>query len=159
MPPPCPVAHPVDREEGIARYRALLTPEEYRDRLARGETEGWRPVPHARRAAAGVPGAAEAPRGDGRRRRALRVRAPDGGELPPSTPARMSTWSSRPSTSGLQPGRRPGRPSRYVLGVQREARRPRRLGADAPGVPRGRRVFVSPPRNHFPLDEARRSRC
>jgi ferredoxin len=26
MPPPWPVAHPVDREEGLARYRALLTP-------------------------------------------------------------------------------------------------------------------------------------
>ena len=43
MPPPYPVAFPVNREEGIARYRALLTPEEYKARLARGETEGLAP--------------------------------------------------------------------------------------------------------------------
>lgn len=29
MPPPYPVAHPVNRETGIARYRSLLTPEEH----------------------------------------------------------------------------------------------------------------------------------
>jgi hypothetical protein len=52
MPPPLPVTHPLDREAGIARYRALLTPEEYRNRLARGETEGLAPGPAARRAAA-----------------------------------------------------------------------------------------------------------
>jgi hypothetical protein len=48
MPPPLPVAHPLDREAGIARYRSLLTPEEYRNRLARGETEGLAPGPARR---------------------------------------------------------------------------------------------------------------
>jgi hypothetical protein len=43
MPPPYPVAFPVDREEGIARYRALLSPAQYRERLARGETDGLAP--------------------------------------------------------------------------------------------------------------------
>ncbi|MEN9627200.1 MAG: 3-chloro-4-hydroxyphenylacetate reductive dehalogenase precursor, partial [Pseudomonadota bacterium] len=39
MPPPYPVPHPVDREQGIARYRQLLSPADYRARLARGDTD------------------------------------------------------------------------------------------------------------------------
>jgi hypothetical protein len=45
MPPPYPVPFPVNREEGIARYRALLSPAEYRRRLAAGQTEGLAPGP------------------------------------------------------------------------------------------------------------------
>lgn len=43
MPPPYPVAFPVDRDEGIARHRALLSPAQYRARLARGDTAGLAP--------------------------------------------------------------------------------------------------------------------
>ncbi|MFN0186895.1 MAG: 4Fe-4S double cluster binding domain-containing protein [Aquabacterium sp.] len=43
MPAPYPVRQPVDREEGIARYQALLSPQDYRERLARGQTEGLAP--------------------------------------------------------------------------------------------------------------------
>ena len=45
MPQPYPVIHPLNREEGIARYRALLLPQEYKARLAQGITEGLAPGP------------------------------------------------------------------------------------------------------------------
>ena len=60
MPPPYPVRFPVDREEGIQRYRALLTPEQYQRKLSEGQTDGLAPrVSHARRRTAGVSRGAE----------------------------------------------------------------------------------------------------
>ena len=38
MLPPLPFTHPLNREEGIARYRAMLRPETYREKLAAGDT-------------------------------------------------------------------------------------------------------------------------
>jgi hypothetical protein len=46
MPQPYPVTYPVNREEGIARYQALLTPAQYQARLAAGQTEGLAPPSH-----------------------------------------------------------------------------------------------------------------
>lgn len=43
MPLPYPVAFPVHRERGIARYQALLSPQAYRQRLRAGDTEGLAP--------------------------------------------------------------------------------------------------------------------
>ncbi len=37
MPPPYPVPFPVNREAGIERYRSMLSPNEHKARLARGE--------------------------------------------------------------------------------------------------------------------------
>ena len=45
LPLPLPVAQPVDRDAAIARYRSLLSPAEYRSRLARGDTETLAPGP------------------------------------------------------------------------------------------------------------------
>jgi epoxyqueuosine reductase QueG len=39
MPPPYPITFPLNREQGIARYRAMLTPAAYRERVRRGETQ------------------------------------------------------------------------------------------------------------------------
>jgi hypothetical protein len=50
MPPPYPVAFPVNREEGIARYRALLSPAQHRGAHGRGDTEAWCPGSRCRRA-------------------------------------------------------------------------------------------------------------
>jgi len=38
MPPPVPAPFPIDREAGIAAYKALLSPEEHRRRVAAGDT-------------------------------------------------------------------------------------------------------------------------
>jgi reductive dehalogenase len=39
-PHPWPYPFPMDREAGIAAYEAMITADEYKERLARGETEG-----------------------------------------------------------------------------------------------------------------------
>lgn len=48
MPPPVPAPFPIDREAGIAAYKALLSPEEHQRRIAAGDTKdlvpGVRPL-------------------------------------------------------------------------------------------------------------------
>lgn len=43
MPPPYPVTFPANRDEGIERYRSMLTPAQYQARLAAGDTAGLAP--------------------------------------------------------------------------------------------------------------------
>lgn len=45
VPPPFPAPFPIDREAGIAAYKTLLSPEEYQQRLAAGETKDLAPGP------------------------------------------------------------------------------------------------------------------
>ncbi|MCL4188498.1 MAG: 2Fe-2S iron-sulfur cluster binding domain-containing protein [Rhodobacteraceae bacterium] len=155
MPPPLPVVHPVDREAGIARYRALLAPAEYRARLARGEVAGLVPPPPplpdpppvfplmlARREELSPEVA-----------RYTFVSA-DGGSLPAWQPGAhidvvIAPEYQRPFSLAGDPADR----TCYVVGVQREA-----AGRGGSVLMHrvfrpGRRVFVSPPRNHFPLHE------
>jgi reductive dehalogenase len=161
MPPPWPVVHPVDRDEGIARYRALLTPAEYRARLAAGDTEALVPAPRI-------------PPGDPpvfpvllTRREAMapgvvryELEATDGSELPPFEPGAHVDVVIAPEY--LRPYSLAGDPAdrhHYVLGVLREA--PAAEGGAGRGgsalmhraFRAGRRVFISRPRNHFALAE------
>jgi reductive dehalogenase len=155
MPPPLPVAHPLDREAGIARYRSLLTPEEYRNRLARGETEGLAPGP----ARGGGPPPVfpviltlrEDLSSDTVR---FELRAEGGADLPPwEAGAHVDVVIAPEYQRQYSLAGDPADRSVYVLGVQREA------GGRGGSLlmhrvfREGRRVFVSAPRNHFPLDE------
>lgn len=161
MPPPWPVAHPVDRDEGIARYRALPTPAEYKGRLAAGETEGLAPpfrLPEGEPPVFPVRLA----------RRELMApdlvryefEAADGGELPAFEPGAHVDVVVAPEY--LRPYSLAGDPAdrrRYVIGVQREPLPAE--GGDGRGGSAlmhrafrpGRRVFISRPRNHFALAE------
>jgi len=155
MPPPYPIIHPLNREAGIARYKALLTPAEYKARLAQGETEGLAP----------------------------QARIPDG--PPPVFPVILKKRedltedtaryefiaANRSDLPAFEPGAHidvviapeyqrqyslagdPADHAKYVLGVQRE---PEGRGGSMlmhRAFREGRRVFVSQPRNHFPLEE------
>ncbi len=124
MPPPYPVPFPVNREAGIERYRALLTPDEYKARLARGDTDG--------------PGAAihDARRASRRSSRCVLKRREDMADGCRAFRVRPRRWRRTAEirrrracrrrdragiSAAIQPGRRPGRPQpKYVLGVQRE---------------------------------------
>jgi reductive dehalogenase len=156
MPPPFPVAHPVNREQGLARYRALLTPAQYQERLARGETAGLAPpftMPageppvFAVRLARRTEMTADIAR--------FELEALDGGELPSFEAGAhidvvVAPEYLRQFSLAGDPRDRHG----WVLGVQRE---PRGRGGSAlmhPAFRSGRTVFVSKPRNHFPLDES-----
>jgi reductive dehalogenase len=156
MPPPWPVAWPVNRAEGIARYRALLTPAQYRQRLARGETDGL--APQARlpdgeppvfavrlvRRTEMTPDIAR-----------YEFEAEGGGDLPAFEPGAHVDVVIAPEY--LRPFSLAGDPAdrkHWVLGVLAE-----RAGRGGSALMHrafreGRRVFVGRPRNHFPLHEA-----
>jgi len=155
MPLPFPITQPLNREEGIARYRALLTPEEYRARLARGELDGLAP-------AARIPGAPPVfPVTISRRDDLspdtvrLELTRADGQPLPPFTAgAHIDVMIAPEYQREYSLAGDPADPSRYVLGIQREA-----LGRGGSALLHrvfhpGRRVFITPPVNHFPLDES-----
>jgi ferredoxin-NADP reductase len=155
MPLPFPVAQPINREQGIARYRSLLTPAAYKERLARGETEGL--APRAR-----VP---EGPppvfpllleRRDEMAPDSARFElvAPDGGELPPfEAGAHVDVVIAPEYLRQYSLAGDPADRTRYVLGVQAEANGRGGSKLMHRAFRAGRRVFVSAPRNHFPLAE------
>ena len=155
MPPPYPVAFPVDREQGIRRYRALLTPAQYRARLAAGRSEGLAPPT---RPLQGDPPVFPVLL---RRREAMaedvaryEFVAPDGKELPRFDAGAhidvvIAPEYLRPYSLAGDPADR----SRYVLGVLHE-----RTGRGGSALMHrafreGRRVFIGRPVNHFPLHE------
>jgi reductive dehalogenase len=155
MPPPLPIAHPVDREAGIARYRAMLTPEEYRERLRRGEVDGLAPGPRPLDGAPPVFPVILCARADlSADTVRFELRAPDGADLPAwDAGAHLDVVIAPEFQRQYSLAGDPADRSVYVLGVQREA------GGRGGSMlmhrvfREGRRVFVSPPRNHFPLDE------
>jgi ferredoxin-NADP reductase len=161
MPPPYPVPHPVDREAGIARYRALLTPAQYRQRLADGATDGLAPP---FRLPAGEPPVfpvlltrREDMTADVA---AYLFTDPDGGELPPfEAGAHIDVVIAPEYQRAFSLAGDPADRRHWLLGVQREP-----VGAGGRGgsalmhraFREGRRVFVSRPRNLFPLVEGAR---
>lgn len=157
MPRPYPVVQPLDREEGIKRYRSMLTPDEYRERLERGETSDLVPA-----------------------------RAPEGDERPPVFPVVISKREDlSPDVVRFELSAVNGQPlprfdagahvdvviapeyqrqyslagdpadnGRYVLGIQRESKGRGGSLLMHRVFREGRRIFISDPRNHFPLDES-----
>lgn len=160
MPLPFPVAQPLDRERGIERYRGLLTPAAYKARLARGETGNLAPrsrVPEGpppvfplilKRRLEMAPDSAR-----------FELAAPDGGELPPfDAGAHVDVVIAPEYLRQYSLAGDPADRSTYVLGVQAEANGRGGSKLMHRAFREGRRVFVSAPRNHFPLaEDARKS--
>ena len=155
MPPPFPVAHLANREEGIERYRALLTPAQYRARLAAGDTDGLAPP---FRMPAGEPPvfpvvlkrreemAADIAR--------YEFAADGGGPLPAfEAGAHIDVVIAPEYQRAFSLAGDPADADRYVLGVLREAQGRGGSALMHRAFREGRRVFVSRPRNHFPLHE------
>lgn len=155
MPPPYPVVFPLNREKGIERYQSLLTAAQYKERLKKGETEGLAPK-------------FRMPEGEPpvfpvilKRREEMAADiaryefvAPEGRELPPFEPgAHVDVVIAPEYLREYSLAGDPADRSRYVLGVQRE--QPGRGGSALMhrAFREGRRVFVSRPRNNFPLEE------
>jgi reductive dehalogenase len=155
MPPPFPVAHPLNREQGIERYRGLLTPAAYKARLVRGETDGL--VPQFR-----VP--------DGpppvfplvlERREDMtpdiarfELVAPEGSELPPfEAGAHVDVVVAPEYLRQYSLAGDPADRGKYVLGVQAEAHGRGGSKLMHRAFREGRRVFVSRPIQQFPLEE------
>ncbi len=155
MPAPWPVVQPVNREAGIARYRELLSPSQYRARLARGDTDALAP-PFT------MPG------GDPpvfpvvlKRREDMTTdvakyefaRA-DGQPLPPfDAGAHIDVVVAPEYLRQFSLAGDPADRSKWVLGVQREAHGRGGSALMHRAFREGRTVFVSKPSNLFALDE------
>lgn len=153
-PHPWPYPFPMDREAGIAAYRAMITADEYKARLARGETEG---LAHEYRAAGESPvlrlvvSKVERMTPDITK---YEFRAPDGAALPQwQAGAHLDIVVAPEFLRQYSMSGDPADRSVYQIGVLREdggrggSKLLHRIFSE------GRRVFVSRPINHFPLDE------
>jgi ferredoxin-NADP reductase len=144
----------MDREAGIEAYQAMITAEEYRDRRARGETGPWdhrysndseSPVVRV------VVSRAEKLTDDVTK---YEFRALDGGDLPEwQAGAHLDILVAPEFLRQYSMSGDPADRSVYQIGVLREdagrggSKLMHRIFAE------GRKVFVSKPINHFPLDE------
>ncbi len=155
MPPPYPVTFPANRDEGIERYRSMLTPAQYQARLAAGDTAGLAPpfqmpageppvfpVVLKRR----VEMAQDVAR--------YELAAADGSPLPPfEAGAHIDVVIAPEYQRQYSLAGNPADPSHYVLGVLRE---PQGRGGSAlmhRVFREGRKIFIPRPANHFPLHE------
>ncbi|MCW5629632.1 MAG: 4Fe-4S dicluster domain-containing protein [Rhodoferax sp.] len=158
MPPPYPVTFVANRDEGIERYRSLLTPEQHKARIAAGDTEALVPpftMP------AGEPPVFPV-RLQRRQEMAEGVAkyeftALDGAPLPPfDAGAHIDVVIAPEYQRQYSLAGDPADTSRYVLGVLREGPENGGRGGSAlmhRAFREGRTVFITKPTNHFPLHE------
>ena len=152
-PHPHPYPFHMDREAGIEAYQALVTAEEYRDRLKRGDksvihrysAEGESPVLRVEVTKA------EKMAGDVTK---YEFRALDGGDLPPwEAGAHLDIVVAPEFLRQYSMSGDPADRSVYQIGVLREdegrggSKLLHRIFSE------GRKIFISRPINHFPLDE------
>lgn len=155
MPPPYPVPFVANREEGIERYRAMLTPEQHKARIAAGDTHGLVPP-------------FKMPEGEPpvfpvllKRREEMAADVAryefstlDGSPLPAfDAGAHIDIVIAPEYQRQYSLAGDPADRGKYVLGVLRE---PEGRGGSAlmhRAFREGRQVFITKPSNHFPLHE------
>jgi ferredoxin-NADP reductase/ferredoxin len=155
MPPPYPLAFAVNREQGIQRYRTLLTPAQYRVRLAAGQTDGLAPPTRSLPAEPPVfPVLLQRREMMAGHIAKFEFVAPGGGELPPfDAGAHIDVVIAPEYQRAYSLAGDPADRSRYVLGVLNE-----RSGRGGSALMHrafreGRQVFIGRPANHFALVE------
>ena len=153
-PHPYPYPDPMDREAGIEAYQAMITAEQYKLRLARGETEG---LAHEYRLEADSPVIqVKVMRADVMAEGVTKYEfAPvGGGDLPEwSAGAHLDIVVAPEFLRQYSMSGDPSDRSKYQIGVLREdeGRGGSKLMHRIFSV--GRTVFISKPINHFPLHE------
>jgi reductive dehalogenase len=153
-PHPWPYPFPMDREAGIEAYQAMVTAEEYQSRRARGETGAW---DHIYSNDADSPvlqvivSRVEEMSTDVTK---YEFRSPDGSDLPEWTAgAHLDIVVAPEFLRQYSMSGDPADRSKYQIGVLREdagrggSKLLHRIFTE------GRRIFISKPINHFPLEE------
>lgn len=155
MPSPYPVVQPIDREAGIKRYKDLLDPKTYKEKLAAGDTEDLAPRAQPPAGPPPVFPVVIAKREDlSEDIVRLELRRPDGKPMPPfEAGAHIDVVVAPEFNRQFSLAGDPADQSCYVLGVLRE--KAGRGGSSLLHMTfkEGKKVPVSPARNHFPLDE------
>ncbi len=157
-PPPWPYPFPMDREAGIKAYQAMISADEYRVRLARGETAHL----HRRPPQGDTPVlAVQVTRAQAMSDKVTKYEfaAADGGALPAwSAGAHLDVVVAPEFLRQYSMSGDPAQTDRYQIAVLREDEgRGGSMLLHRIFTP-GRRLFISRPINHFPLvKDARRS--
>ena len=155
MPAPFPVVQPVDREQGIERYRSMLTPADYKSLMKDGGGANLVPQPrHFDGPPPVFPVVVSGRRDLSEAVARFELTSADGEILPEfEAGAHIDVVIAPEYERQFSLAGDPDDRSRYVLGVLREPGG--RGGSDLMlrAFRPGRRVFISTPRNHFPLDE------
>ncbi|MGX9356859.1 reductive dehalogenase [Roseobacteraceae bacterium S113] len=153
-PHPYPYPAPMDREAGIAAYEAMISADEYKSRRAQGESGPWLHLYNADDESPVI--ACEVslvePMAEGVTK--YEFRAVDGGALPVwEAGAHLDIVVAPEYLRQYSMSGDPADRSRYQIGVLREDNG--RGGSKLLHriFTQGRRVFLSPPINHFPLVE------
>ena len=153
-PHPWPYPFPMDREAGIEAYQAMVTAEEYQRRLKAGDdsivhrfaADGEAPVIRVE-----VAEATEMAEGVTR----YRLRAPDGGDLPEwEAGAHLDIVVAPEFLRQYSMSGDPADRSYYEIGVLREDQGRGGSALLHRIFTPGRKIFISKPINHFPLEEA-----
>jgi len=154
-PPPHPFPFPMDREAGIMAYEDMLSPEEYKARLSKGDTEG---LAHT----------FTEPKGDAPIMRVILSKAEtmstnvtkyefsslDGKPLPKfEAGAHIDVVVAPEFFRQYSLSGDPTDQTRYQIGVLREDQGRGGSALLHRIFQEGRKVFISRPINHFPLDE------
>ena len=158
MPPPYPVTFVANREEGIDRYKALLTPAQHKARIAAGDTDGLVPQFTLPAGEAPVfPVLLKLREEMAPQLAKYEFTALDGSPLPRfDAGAHIDIVIAPEYQRQYSLAGDPADRSKYVLGVLREA--PDRGGRGGSALMHrvfreGRTVFITKPTNHFPLIE------
>ena len=156
MPLPYPVTQRVDREAGIKRYQQLLSPQAYRQRLANQQTADLAPPARPLPAQPPVfPVRVHARNDLSDSVVEFELRALDGGELPAfEAGAHIDVVIAPEYQRAYSLAGDPMRRDRYLIGVLKEEPTAGGRGGSAlmhRVFKPGRQVFISPPKNHFPL--------
>ncbi len=153
-PHPWPYPFPMDRESGIEAYQAMITAEEYRARRARGETGTW---DHRYSNDGDSPvlqveiSLAEAMSPDVTK---YEFRSLDGSDLPEwSAGAHLDIVVAPEYLRQYSMSGDPADRSKYQIGVLREDHGRGGSALLHRIFNAGRKIFVSRPINHFPLEE------
>lgn len=152
-PHPWPYPFPMDREAGIEAYQAMITAEEYKSRRAAGESGDWEHVyindsdsPVLRVVVSKV----EDMSGQVTK---YEFRSPEGSDLPEWTAgAHLDIVVAPEFLRQYSMSGDPADRSKYQIGVLREEQGRGGSALLHRIFAEGRRVFISKPVNHFPVD-------
>ncbi|HWL19921.1 MAG TPA: 2Fe-2S iron-sulfur cluster-binding protein [Bradyrhizobium sp.] len=154
-PPPLPMPNPLDREAGIAAYEAALSPDQYQEKLAAGDTARLvgkpKPIDAVPPVIVAKIGKRWQSSADGKID-LFEIVTRDGGEMPAfAAGAHIDVTVTPQYIRQFSLAGDPADRSKYLLGILREDRgRGGSLKMHQmlnPGAP----VVISQPRNHFPI--------
>ena len=153
-PHPWPYPFPMDREAGIEAYQAMITADEYRARRTRGETGAWDHIysSDSDSPVLQVVVSKVEPMSPGVTK--YEFRAVDGSDLPEwSAGAHLDIVVAPEYLRQYSMSGDPADRSKYQIGVLREDEGRGGSSLLHRIFTEGRRIFISRPINHFPLDE------